>query len=85
MYRSLIFRASPPEGEEEVKQQETAIYRLGTLLVQMKKLDAIVQLNTELRPVFNYFPKAKTAKIVPFSYFWFKTFSECSLPGYRSE
>lgn len=63
-YSSIIHNKEPMDTEEEVREREIAIYRLGELHVKGGQQQKIVDLLKELRPLFAHFPKAKTAKIV---------------------
>ncbi|CAD7925147.1 unnamed protein product [Amoebophrya sp. A25] len=63
-YRKLIFECSLPETEQEVKELETAIYRLANFYAKKEKVEPLVKLVKEIRPLFIHFPKVKTAKIV---------------------
>ena len=64
MYREIIKSPHPPATDEETKTLEGAIYGLGNLYAKLKKVSELVKLSREIRPLFQYFAKAKTAKIV---------------------
>lgn len=53
-----------PNDAESVKVKEQAIGKLTDLLVKQQDAPGLAALLTELRPLFNAIPKAKTAKIV---------------------
>jgi 26S proteasome regulatory subunit N6 len=53
-----------PNDVESVKSKEQALSKLADLLVKQQDATALAGLLTDLRPLFNAIPKAKTAKIV---------------------
>lgn len=59
-----IILGNHPNDVESVKVKESAISKLTDLLVKQGDAAALAGLLTELRPLFNVIPKAKTAKIV---------------------
>lgn len=61
---SLSLSLLPLQDAESVKAKEAAIGRLTELLVKQQDAAGLAALLTELRPLFNAIPKAKTAKLV---------------------
>jgi 26S proteasome regulatory subunit N6 len=59
-----IILGSYPNDAESIKVKEQAIGKLAELLVKQQDAAALASLLTELRPLFNAIPKAKTAKLV---------------------
>ena len=49
---------------DNIKVKEQAILKLADLYVKREDAAALKHMLTELRPLFNHLPKAKTAKIV---------------------
>ena len=71
-YREIISLGinTPPESDEDSKQIEKAICRAGYMLAEAGQVGEIVKLSKEIRPLFEFLAKIKTAKIV----FWKKSF-----------
>lgn len=51
-------------SETGIKTKEAAILRLGEYFARAGRLQDLSQLLTDIRPLFQHFPKAKTAKVV---------------------
>ena len=54
----------PDVSEAGIKTKEAAILRLGEYFARAGRLQDLSQLLTDIRPLFQHFPKAKTAKVV---------------------
>lgn len=62
LFRALIQREGA--SDKQFKIQEQGIYRLAEVLAREKRTTELVNLVSELRPVFQSIAKARTAKIV---------------------
>ncbi|CAG9322994.1 unnamed protein product [Blepharisma stoltei] len=62
LLRTLIHTELPEEENARVK--EAAVLALGEVLAKQHRASDLAYLVEEIRPLFNAFPKAKTAKIV---------------------
>lgn len=55
---------NPDMTELGIRGKEAAILKLGELYATSGRLEDLSQLLKDIRPLFQYFPKAKTAKVV---------------------
>ena len=63
LYKELVLKDASTAADA-IKAKETAIAKVAELYVKLKDAGALRAFLTELRPQFNAFSKAKTAKIV---------------------
>lgn len=64
-FKSIIFDDTTQNTTVEViKTKENAIQKLADIYVKKGDAQALRHFLTELRPLFNFFSKAKTAKVV---------------------
>jgi len=61
-YKDIIFNQDL--DDPTAKGKEKAIHALGEFLVKLEKAQELCKLSEDLRPLFDDFPKAKTAKII---------------------
>lgn len=66
MYLEILSSAEKngADTEDDLKIVEGAISKLGDLYAKLKNVKDLVKLAKDVRPLFPYFPKHKTAKIV---------------------
>jgi len=62
-YKDIIWNKADLE-DPSGKGREKAVYALGEVMVKKNQAKELLQLAQDLRPIFEDFPKAKTAKIV---------------------